>query len=481
MRAVNNNVLVLLLASLAGCGQQLVEFADPNFPAVSATDPASSATGVGVSRTVNATFSVQMDPATINATTFTLKQGTTSVPGAVTYAGTTARFVPTSLLAPNTVYDATITTGAKAMTGASIAADYKWSFTTAAASGPSVVVTDPLNNATRVPVNKVIGATFDKAMNGTTINGTTFTVKQGTNPPIGGTVAYAGNTATFTPTNPLAGGTTYSATVTTGAKDTGGTALAADFVWTFTTEVPLAINLRGIATFGIASRDGLTSTGVTVVNGDVALYLNPVCTDATGGPGSSSQTCSTKTYATSTGLTVNGSIYYFGDPFDNGGTANSVTNDLQIAWNEGKNKVDTNGTVAGDQMDLKTFVPGVYHNANLGLATGGTATLDAQNDAKAVFIFKVDTDFADTGTLGNPSKIVLTNGAQARNVWFVVGRDAVLGSGTSWNGNILAGRTVTVKSGTTSQGRILAGASGTGAFSLTGAASPSVTTVSVPQ
>ena len=50
-----------------------------------------------------------------------------------------------------------------------------------------------------------------------------------------------------------------------------------------------------------------------------------------------------KTYSSPTGLTVNGSIYFAGDPFDNGGTANSVTNDLQIAWNEGKNKVDSNG------------------------------------------------------------------------------------------------------------------------------------------
>jgi hypothetical protein len=299
-------------------------------------------------------------------------------------------------------------------------------------------------------------------------------------------VSYAGTTATFAPASVLTSNTIYSATITTGAKDPGGLGIVADFNWNFTTGAtppgpPLAINLRLAASFGLASRAGLTSTGVTVVNGDVALYANPSCTDATGGPGSASQSCAVKTYASATGMTVNGSIYYFGDPFDNGGTANSVTNDLQIAWNEGKNKADTSGTIAGDQMDLKTFVPGVYHNANLGLAAGGVATLDAQNDANAIFIFKVDTDFSDSGTLLLPSQVKLSNGAQARNVWFVVGRDATIGSGTSWNGNILAGRTVTVKDGSTVLGRVLAGASGAGALTLTGAASPSKTTVTVPQ
>jgi len=93
----------------------------------------------------------------------------------------------------------------------------------------------------------------------------------------------------------------------------------------------------------------------------------------------------------------------------------------------------------------------------------------------------VDTDLIDSGTLLLPSRIVLLNGAQARNVWFVVGRDITIGSGTTWNGNILAGRTATVKDGSTVTGRVLAGAAGAGAITLTGAASPSVTTVTVPK
>jgi Ice-binding-like/Bacterial Ig-like domain len=387
MSALNKSLLVLLFTSLAGCGQQLVEFGNGNNPGassgptVTSTDPVDTATDVGVSRTVNATFSEQMDPATITAATFTLKQGTTAIPGTVKYAGMTATFTPAADLSSN-VFTATVSTGAKsAATGLSLAADYNWSFRTPVGIAPVV---------------------------------------------------------------------------------------------------PLAINLRGAASFGLASRAGLTSTGVTMVNGDVALYPLATCSDATGNAGAS-QTCLVKTYASSTGMTARGSIFWAADPFDNGGTANSVTNDLSIAWNEGKNKADTKGPVVNNELNGKILFPGVYHNDALGMAVGGVATLDAQNDANAVFIFKVDSSFTDSGTLLQPSRIDLINGAQARNVWFVTGLDVTIGSGTTWNGNILAGRTATINDGSTVNGRVLGGASGAGAITLTGAASPSKTTITVPQ
>ncbi|MBA3016621.1 MAG: DUF3494 domain-containing protein [Desulfobacteraceae bacterium] len=73
--------------------------------------------------------------------TFTLTQGATPVPGAVTYVGTTATFNPTSNLAVSTVYTATITTGVKDLADNALAADKIWSFTTGAttAAGPELV------------------------------------------------------------------------------------------------------------------------------------------------------------------------------------------------------------------------------------------------------------------------------------------------------------------------------------------------------
>ena len=493
--------------------------ADTTTPLVIATNAygttgvLTGATGLLVNRDSTATFNETMDPASITAATFTVTCAAPCVSpaGAVSYIGTTATFNPTSDLAPGTTYTSTITTGAKDLAGNALAANYVWDWSTAAGAvpgdtvAPTVTITNPAALAIDVPVTQSINATFSEEMRQATMITTNFTVTETATPNVklAGTVAYdvANNIATFNPDSNLLPDTDYTVTVTNGAQDVAGNALVVPAAgglpvpnpWTFRTAaavVPppaLAINLGGAATFGIASQAGLTSTGVTVVNGDVALYPTATCTDSTGNNGAS-QTCLVKTYASTggTGMAVNGSIYFAGDPFDNGGTANSVTSDLNIAWVEGKNKVDTfavgflGGQLGGVGPAGKILLPGVYHEAALGLAAGTVTTFDAQNDANAVFIIKVDSSFVDSGTLLLPTQIKLANGAQARNIWFVAGLDITIGSGTTWNGNILAGRTATVNNGSSVMGRILAGASGAGAFTIVGAATPSVTTITVP-
>lgn len=102
-------------------------------PTVISTVPASGATAVPVNTLASATFSGAMDPATMNAATFTVNgPGANPVTGTVTYAGSTATFTPSAALATSTLYTATITTGAKDPTGASLAANFVWTFTTAA-------------------------------------------------------------------------------------------------------------------------------------------------------------------------------------------------------------------------------------------------------------------------------------------------------------------------------------------------------------
>ena len=116
--------------------------ADTTAPTVSSTAPATAAIGIALNANVTATFSEAMDPSTITTTTYTLKQGTTVVPGAVTYLGTTAIFNPTSNLAANTTYTATVTTGVKDLAGNALAANKTWSFTTGTtvAAGPKPVI-----------------------------------------------------------------------------------------------------------------------------------------------------------------------------------------------------------------------------------------------------------------------------------------------------------------------------------------------------
>jgi hypothetical protein len=103
---------------------------------------------------------------------------------------------------------------------------------------PTVTAVAPVNNATGVPVNNtIITAAFSKDMAPATISTSTFTLACPAGTAVAGTVAYvaASRVATFSPTANLPVGTTCTATITTGAMDTTGIALASNFVWTFTT------------------------------------------------------------------------------------------------------------------------------------------------------------------------------------------------------------------------------------------------------
>ena len=161
-------IAMLLIVFLAGCKKDKDD-APGVLPTVTSTVPINNATDIALNTAVTATFSVGMDPSTINATTFTLKEGSTAVSGAVTYAGTKATFTPAANLAANLIYTATITTGAKNKAGDALASNYTWSFTTttggiADVTKPTSISTDPGTTATGVALNKVIAFTFSEPM-----------------------------------------------------------------------------------------------------------------------------------------------------------------------------------------------------------------------------------------------------------------------------------------------------------------------------
>jgi hypothetical protein len=253
----------------------------PTPPTVIATVPANLAVGVPVNQALSATFSVAMGPATINATTFTLVgPGTTPVAGTVTYvaAGSTATFTPSAPLAYNTVYTATITTGAQNLAGTPLAQNYVWTFTTGAAVAvpPTVLSTIPAAGATNVPANQTVSATFSVPMNPATINSTTFTLTGPGTTPVAGLVAYAaiGNTLTFTPTANLLANTLYTATITTGAQNLAGAGLASSYVWTFTTGAPVSVPPQIVSTLPV---NGATNVPLTqAVSATFSEAMNPL-------------------------------------------------------------------------------------------------------------------------------------------------------------------------------------------------------------
>lgn len=414
-------------------------------PLVVETDPAPNATGVVLNKIVSARFNIVMDPATINTTTFTVKQGTTTIAGMVSYSGTTAVFTPTLPFTANTVYTATITTGAKNAAGVALQNNYVWNFTTGTISAPIVSNTDPFNNASAVAQNKIITATFNMPMDPLTINGTTFTLKIGTIT-VPGTVSYSGLIATFTPTSNLALNTTYTATITTGAKNLAGIPLANNYVWTFNTNISAGapdVILNSVARFGIIAGVGVrNNAGFSEIrNMDVGISPG-VRSSITGFPPA---------------IIVNGAIYASNDLAPAGVAAMLVQakQDLTNAYlfAEGASS-PAPVLVAGDQGGL-TLAPGIYKTTSTLLIQSGNLTLDARGNPNAVWIFQIASDFT---TIGSPTggSVILSGGAQAKNIYWQVGSSATIGDNTSFKGNVLALTSITMNSNAVADGRMLA-------------------------
>jgi hypothetical protein len=383
---------------------------------------------IGTTREVAVLFSKPMDPASINTNCFIVAGAT----GTVTYDTTNqiAAFKPLAAFAPNTMYNARITVGARDMSGTPLAAPFDFSFTTRATADTSLPTIAAVNvnaGATCVPLNQQIMITFTEQMDSLTINPNTVFIEGVT-----GSVSYnvGSQVATFTPSANLAANTTFTIMVTEGAKDMGGNSMAAPFQQAFTTGpcegggVPPVALCPFIGGFSVLAGSAVTNTGSTVVSGDVGVSPG---TAVSGFP---------------PGL-ASGAIHSADGP------AAQAQATLTAAYIDAAGRSDAT-SVAGDLVG-QTLTAGVYKSTS-SLAISGDVTLDAQGNPDAVFIFQI----SSTLITGSGSHVVLANNANACNVFWQVGSSATLGTNSVFKGSILALTSITVTTGAQLDGRALA-------------------------
>ena len=415
---------------------------DATAPTVTSTVPVNLATGVTIDRNITATFSKAMNPLSISTATMTVNQGATPVPGTVTFAGTNATFNPTANLAANATYTAMIVggaSGAKDLAGNALASNFAWIFTTGAkadTTAPTVTSTIPVNLAGGVPVNQDVNASFSEPMNPLSITSKTFTLKQGITP-VAGLVSYVGTTATFNPTANLAANTTYTAAIAGGAggaKDLAGNALVSGTTpnpWSFTTAAsalpapgPALVNLDCAAGFAVLAGSTVTNTGPTIVNGNLGLSPG---SGVTGFP---------------PGTVAGGAIHV------NDTLANAAKLCLTTAYDAAAGRTTAPITVSGN-IGGQTLAPGLYKSTSTLAISSGDLTLAGPADG--VWIFQV----ASTLTTTAGRRIILSGGAQAKNIFWQVGTSATLGTTSVFQGNILADQSITLNTGAVLNGRAL--------------------------
>ncbi len=110
----------------------------------------------------------------------------------------------------------------------------------------------------------------------------------------------------------------------------------------------------------------------------------------------------------------------------------------------------SNFGLTGDLIGL-TLHPGVHTNSGA-IANTGTVTLDGDGDPDAVFIFQV----GGALSMAAASKVILTNGTQAKNVFWQVNGAGAVGADAQFAGTLMTSAAIGVGANSLFNGRALA-------------------------
>ena len=424
---------------------------------VTATGPTTRAVGVGTNSAVTATFSEAISAGTLDTDSFTVgPDGQMLMTGTVELdaATNTGTFVPVGgVFAIDTTYTATIKTSVESANGKTLATDYEWRFTTGAGPDntlPSVTSTDAADLATGVATNRNISASFSEAVYVPSVNNSSFFVTDADSNTVAGTLEVVGTTAIFDPSNDLAVNTKYTATLTTDVRDLAANALAAGYIWTFTTgtgvaQGPAPVILGTAGNYVVLAKTGISTTGLTDITGDIAV--SPAA--ETFITGFSQSRDSSDTFSTAPGI-VDGKIFAANMAVPTPSMLTTAISDMETAYTDaaGRTNPDSTELGAGNISGL-TLEPGLYKwSSDLLIASDVTL----EGGANDVWILQI----AGKLTVSNGVTVTLTGGALAKNVFWQVAGNTTFGTTSDVSGVVLSKTLIAMQTEAALNGRALA-------------------------
>lgn len=206
---------------------------------------------------------------------------------------------------------------------------------------------------------------------------------------------------------------------------------------------PVAINLGTAGNYAVLAKTGVSTTGMTSIVGNVGL--SPAAASYITGfalvlPAAG---------AFSTSARVTGNVYAsdYADPTP----ANLTTAvlDMQNAYTDGAGRAADVTELGAGNIGGMTLAPGVYK-----WGTGVTIPTDVtlSGGPNDVWIFEVGQNL----DISSAKSVVLSGGAQAKNIFWVVAGQTTLGTTAVMNGNILDQTAIVMNTGAVLNGRALA-------------------------
>ncbi len=201
------------------------------------------------------------------------------------------------------------------------------------------------------------------------------------------------------------------------SSDSGGGAASV------TARRSIAPDLGTARTFAVFGAEAVTSTGLSVVTGDIGSGA------VTGFPPG----------------VVNGGVIHVADA-----AANQAKLDANAAYLSLVG-LSCDNILSGQDLGGMTLTPGVYCFGSSAQLTG-TLTLDALGDPGAVFVIQA----GSTVITAANAAVEMVNGGDPCNVYWQVGSSATIGADASFMGNIVALTSITLSTGVSILGRALA-------------------------
>jgi hypothetical protein len=207
---------------------------------------------------------------------------------------------------------------------------------------------------------------------------------------------------------------------------------------------PAGVNLGSAGNFVILAKTGISTTGSTAVIGDIGV--SPVAATAITGfaltlPAAGSF---------STSALVTGKVYAPGYADPTPANVTAAVGDMQTAYTDAMGRTNPTATELGaGNIGGLTIAPGLY-KWSTGVMIPTDVTLSG--GANDVWVFQI----AQNLSVSSATKIILSGGAQASNVFWAVAGQTTIGTTAVFNGNILDQTAVVLNTGASLNGRALA-------------------------
>lgn len=206
------------------------------------------------------------------------------------------------------------------------------------------------------------------------------------------------------------------------------------------------VNIGTTSGFAILSNSAITDVPSSVITGNVGIS-----------PGARTDI---------SGLTipeVTGTIYASDDSNAIAIMLTQAKTDAFAAYNDAVNAGRGTPTSISGNINGLTLAPGLYESGtSIEISPGGIVYLDGQGNADAVFVFRSATSITTEST----SEVVLTNGTQAKNIFWAAGSAITLGTNSKMKGTLIASTSISCLTGSRLDGRALVQGAAAGQVSL---------------